>query len=56
MINQVAELAKAGNVSPVPRSGSPDMPDTFSMRNTHSLNLCKKELTELHSEVVANAC
>ena len=55
MINQVAELAKAGNVSPVPRSGSPDMPDTFSMRNTHSLNLCKKELTELPSEVVDNA-
>ena len=53
--NQVAELAKAGNVSPVPRSGSPDMPDAFTMRNTHSLNLCKKELVELPSEVVVNA-
>ena len=48
-------MAKAGNVSPVPRSSSPDMPDTFSMRNTHSLNLCKKELVELPLEVVVNA-
>ena len=32
----------AGNVSPVPMSGSPPVPDKFTMRSSQTLNLAKK--------------
>jgi len=55
--NEVAELVKsgAGNVSPIPQPGSPPIPDKFSMKNTKSLNLSKKNLIELPEEAVENA-
>jgi len=55
--DEIAELAKsgAGNVSPVPLSSSPPVPDVFSMKTNQSLNLSMKGLTELPTEAVQNA-
>jgi hypothetical protein len=31
-----------GNVSPIPQSGSPPVPDKFTLRSSQTLNLAKK--------------
>lgn len=45
----------AGNISPVPLSSSPPVPDKFTMKTSQSLNLSSKGLIELPLEAVENA-
>jgi len=53
--SEMKELAVAGNVSPIPRAGSPVIPDAFTMRNSNRLNLSKKSLVDLPEEAVVAA-
>ena len=55
--DQLFELQKknAGNISPVPLSESPPVPDKFTMKTSQSLNLSSKGLVELPLEAVENA-
>ena len=55
--DQLFELQKksGGNISPVPMSSSPPVPDKFTMKTSQSLNLSSKRLTELPLEAVENA-
>ena len=55
--DQLFELRKknAGNISPVPRSDTPDIPDKFTMKTSQSLNLSSKGIVELPLEAVENA-
>jgi len=48
------EKAGAGNVSPVPMSGSSPIPDTYSMKSSQAVNLAKKGLTEIPLEAIEN--
>jgi len=56
--SEIKEIQKAGvgNVSPVgsPRDGSP-VPDKYSMKTSQTLNMAKKQLTELPAEAIENA-
>jgi len=54
--DQIVELQKGGgNVSPVLMSGSPPIPDKYTLKTSQSLNLSSKSLVELPNEAVENA-
>jgi len=55
--SDILELQKSGgNVSPPPTvSGSPPVPDKFSMKSSQSLNMAKKQLSDIPLEAVENA-
>ena len=55
--DQLLELQQksGGNISPVPMSSSPQVPDKFTMKTSQSLNLSSKGITELPLEAVENA-
>lgn len=52
---ELSSLRDKGNVSPVPLSGSPPVPDKYAMKSSHVLNMTKKEVSVLPDEAVANA-
>ena len=54
--DQIVELNKnGGNISPVPMSGSPPIPDKFTLKTSQNLNLSMKGMAELPEEAVENA-
>jgi len=53
---QIVELQKnGGNISPVPVSGSPPIPDKYTLKTSQSLNLSMKSMAELPDEAIENA-
>ena len=54
--DDLAKLRERGNVSPSnsPISGSPPVPDKFSMKNAQMVNMSKKDITALPDEAVQN--
>jgi len=52
--DQLAELSKTGNISPVPLSGSPPVPDKFTMKTAQAVNLAKKGLLDIPQEAIDN--
>lgn len=54
--DQIVELQKnGGNISPVPLSGSPPIPDKYTLKTSQNLNLSMKGMVELPDEAVENA-
>jgi len=54
--DQIVELQKnGGNISPVPVSGSPPIPDKYTLKTSQNLNLSMKSMAALPEEAVENA-
>ena len=55
--DELKRLREKGTISPVgsPISGSPPVPDKYTMKTAQMMNMSKKELARLPDEAVANA-